>query len=181
MTDDDNSPNFPNDFFKNIQKFIEDMLKNSDLSDLEKFFEDGGFGAGNNPFVWGFSFNKGADGKPRFEQFGDFIKKMGLKPQESGEDAQERVREPLTDVIEEDAIIRVIVELPGVEKNQINLSTTELTIKIKAQSETRMYKKEVKLPTPIIPKSSKAKFNNGVLEITLQRVSPENSKQIDID
>ena len=178
MADDDNEfPNFPNDFFKNIQKFIEDMLKNSNFSDFEKLFEEG---FGKNPFVWGFSF-KTEDGKPRFEQFGDFIKKMGYDQPEESKNEHERIREPLTDVIEEPSQIRIIVELPGVEKNQIDLSTTELVVKIKAQSETRTYRKEIQLPAPVIPKSSKAKFNNGVLEITFERVTPEYSNKIDIE
>ncbi|MFV2015446.1 MAG: Hsp20 family protein, partial [Candidatus Heimdallarchaeota archaeon] len=60
-------------------------------------------------------------------------------------------------------------------------STTELVIKIKAHSGTRTYKKEITLPTSIIPTSTKAKFNNGVLEITFQRVTPEYSNKIDIE
>lgn len=181
---DDFPKEFPNDFFKNIQKIIEEMLKNSDFSDIEKFFENGlNSGAGsNNPFVWGFSFNKGADGKPRFEQFGDFIKKMGFNNggvEVNGDD--ERIREPLADIIEEDSEVRVIIEMPGVDKSQIDISTTERVLKLKSNSENRTYKKEIKLPVSVIPESSKAKFNNGVLEITLQRVTPENSKKISID
>ena len=34
MPDDDTFPNFPNDFFKNIQKFIEEMVKNTNFSDF---------------------------------------------------------------------------------------------------------------------------------------------------
>lgn len=178
MPDDDNFPNFPNDFFNNIQKFIEELLKNTNFSDFEKLFEDE---FGQNPFVWGFSFNKGPDGKPKLEQFGDIIRKMGYNNPNDRQFEHERVREPLTDIIEEEDSIRVLVELPGVEKNQIDLSATDTTIKIKAQSNKRFYKKSITLPDKIIPQSSKAKFNNGVLEITFERVTPDQSKKIDIE
>jgi HSP20 family protein len=140
------------------------MLKNSDFSELEKFFED----SQNNPFVWGFSFNRGADGKPKFEQFGDFFKKMGFNKGPVHE--HERVREPLVDIIEEDTVLRVIVELPGVEKSQIDLSTKKKSVKIKAISDARTYKKIINLPVEVFPKTARAKFNNGVLEITLKRI-----------
>ena len=55
---DDFGAGFPNDFsnfFKNIQRIIEDMLNNGDFSDFEKFFEENG---DKIPFVWGFSFNR---------------------------------------------------------------------------------------------------------------------------
>ena len=171
---------FPNDFsnfFKNIQRIIEDMLNNGDFSDFEKFFEENG---DKIPFVWGFSFNRGPDGKPRFDQFGDMIKRMGFDKSVSAEDA-ERIREPLTDVIEEETVIRVLIELPGVEKNQIELSATEMTLKVRAKTPNRNYKKEIPLPASVIPESSKAKFNNGVLEVTLQKTKADYTKIINID
>ncbi len=177
---DDFNPSFPNDFsnfFKNIQRIIEDMLNNGDFSDFEKFFEEQG---DKIPFVWGFSFNRGPDGKPRFDQFGDMIKRMGFDRSIPPEEA-ERVREPLTDVIEEETVIRVLIELPGAEKNQVDLSATELVLKVRAKTSNRNYKKEISLPATVIPESAKAKFNNGVLEVTLQKTKSDYTKKINIE
>jgi HSP20 family protein len=178
--DDFNNP-FPNDFsnfFKNIQKIIEDMLSNGDFSDLEKFFEEQ---SDKFPFVWGFSFNRGPDGRPRFDQFGDMIKKMGFERPFSADDDSERIREPLADVIEEETIIRVLIELPGVEKKDIDLASTELLLKVRARTDNRNYKKEIQLPASVIPESASAKFNNGVLEVTLKKTKSEYTKKIDIE
>ena len=177
---DDFSSGFPNDFsnfFKNIQRIIEDMLSNGDFSDFEKFFEEQG---DKIPFVWGFSFNRGPDGKPRFDQFGDMIKRMGFDRTISP-DEDERIREPLTDVIEEDTVLRVLVELPGAEKNQIDLSATEMSLKVRAKTPTRNYKKEIPLSASVVPESAKAKFNNGVLEVTLKKAKSDFTKKINID
>lgn len=170
-------PNDFSNFFKNIQRIIEDMLNNGDFSDIEKFFEEN---SDKIPFVWGFSFNKGPDGKPRFDQFGDMIKRMGFD-RTVAPDETERIREPLTDVIEEETVIRVLIELPGAEKEQIELSATELVLKVRAKTSSRNYKKEISLPAAVIAESAKAKFNNGVLEVTLQKQKSEYTKKINID
>ena len=177
MDDDDNSNPFDfgffsgdfNDFVKNIQKMIEDLLQKGNLTeDIEKFLEDLG---NNSPFVAGFSFKRGLDGKPYIEQFGDLMKQFGLGNVASkfNEKKAAKDRAPIVDIIEEDETIRVIIEMPGVEKRDIDLHSRETVLKIKANSTNRRYKKDIVLPCPVIPTSSKAVFKNGVLEITLKR------------
>ncbi|OLS27534.1 MAG: Small heat shock protein HSP16.5 [Candidatus Heimdallarchaeota archaeon LC_3] len=160
-----------NDFFKYIQKMLENFLDSDFSSEFEKAFE----GGGDKPFVWGFSFNRGMDGKPRIEKFGNLqSNRQSTNKEEIG------IREPLTDIIEEPDQIRVISELPGVEKEDIDLRTTESKMILKAKGESRrVYKKEVKFPSAIFPENGKAKFKNGVLEIVFQRkINSHNSKKI---
>ena len=45
----------------------------------------------------------------------------------------------------------------------------------------RNYKKEISLPATVIPESAKAKFNNGVLEVTLQKTKSDYTKKINIE
>jgi HSP20 family protein len=50
------------------------------------------------------------------------------------------------------------------------------------ESPTRKYYKEVQLPTGVDPDSSKASYNNGVLEIVLRKTKPRpKGKEIKID
>ncbi|MFX0094563.1 MAG: archaeal heat shock protein Hsp20, partial [Candidatus Hodarchaeota archaeon] len=123
-----------------------------------------------NPLVWGLRFNIGSDGKPIFEQFGNTPQKdvRGVRPSID--------REPLVDVIEEEEVLRVIAEVPGVSKEQISLSATENKLLIEAKSPKRNYFKELELPIEIIPEHAKARFKNGVLEVTFQRKFQENPK-----
>ncbi|MFQ6061833.1 MAG: Hsp20/alpha crystallin family protein, partial [Methanosarcinales archaeon] len=45
---------------------------------------------------------------------------------------------------------------------------TEKTVELKAESKDRKYYKEVRIPVAVDPDSAKAKYNNGVLEVTLK-------------
>jgi HSP20 family protein len=162
-----------NDFFKYIQKMLENFLDSDISSEFEKVF-----GEGDKPFVWGFSFNRGMDGKPRVEKFGNFPFNKSTIAQE-----ETNIREPLTDLIEESEIFRVICELPGVEKDAIDLRTTESKMVLKATGENnRIYNKSLKFPSSVKPKIAKAKFKNGVLEIVFTKKNETvNSKKIPIN
>lgn len=179
MTDGDDPPKRPpfpfdfnfngkdfNEFLKELQNIIENIAKDADIGSL--FGDD----PSSNPFVWGFSFGQGPDGTPRFEKFGDLFKNLGTvrPPVEPEDQTGDRVREPLVDVIEEGDRILVIVELPGVEKDQIKLKTTEDKLRLKARTDKRLYKKVVRLPSAVDPLSAKAQFQNGVLEVALTRL-----------
>ena len=91
-------------------------------------------------------------------------------------------REPLVDVINDPDQVRVVVELPGVEKPDIKTTITEDTLTIKVDAAARKYYKEVQLPSTVDPDSSKASYNNGVLEIALRKLKPRpRGKEIRID
>jgi HSP20 family protein len=72
-------------------------------------------------------------------------------------------------VIEEESVVRVIAEVPGVEKSDIKLSCAENLLTISVDTEKRKYYKEVELPSPVDPKSSKASYKNGILEVVLSK------------
>ncbi|MHA1984147.1 MAG: Hsp20/alpha crystallin family protein, partial [Candidatus Hodarchaeales archaeon] len=78
---------------------------------------------------------------------------------------------------------RVICELPGVEKDAIDLRTTESKMVLKATGENnRIYNKSLKFPSSVKPKIAKAKFKNGVLEIVFTKKNETvNSKKIPIN
>ena len=170
---DDFLNNFMNNFgagfdFENIfdtmDYIIEDMLRkfsfNSPKGDMR-----------NSPgFVWGFRMTTDPEGRPRIERFGNTpqkVEKGAGKYQPSPE------REPLVYVILDTDVIRVISEIPGVKKENIDLSTTETSLLIQAESEDhkRKYYKELDLPCSIVTDSAVAKFKNGVLEVELKKES----------
>jgi HSP20 family protein len=92
------------------------------------------------------------------------------------------MREPLTDVIEEKERIRIIVELPGVNKEDIHLNATEEILDIMVESPDRRFSKHLDLPSNVDPDSATASYNNGVLEICLARVEKQQKgKSIDIN
>jgi HSP20 family protein len=125
------------------------------------------------PFVYGYSVTVGPDGKPKVTEFGNLKPETNTgKPQL---DAEEK-REALADVIPGENEIRVIVELPGVEKEDIKLSGKADKLTISVDAHERKYYKEVQLPTKVDIKKATSKYKNGVLDITVPKKKEEQTK-----
>lgn len=128
------------------------------------------------PIVYGFSMRIGPDGRPHVQEFGNVRDPRLLRQlrAELGAPGEERglppaVLEPLTDVMEDEEKVIITFELPGVDKKDIDLEVTEDSLVLKAERAGRKYFKEVPLPEKVLPDSVEAKYNNGVLEVTLKR------------
>ncbi len=121
------------------------------------------------PFVYGYSMKIGPDGKPVVNEFGN------VQPSRRGPMIKEE-REPLVDVVNTNGEVKVVAELPGVDKKEIKLHAYDDTLTISVETPDRKYYKEVKLPTEIDPKDSKSSYKNGVLEVTLQKAKKRKLK-----
>ncbi len=73
------------------------------------------------------------------------------------------------DIHEDDETIRVIADLPGVEKSDINLKCDGEMLTISAVSDHREYDERISLPARVDERSAKATYNNGILEVTLEK------------
>ena len=172
------------DFDEMFERMFEEMARGIPKDTTrERKLADGSTVKEFGPFVYGYSMTMGPDGKPVVQEFGNVkpSKKQGvfgfdqpaLEPQET--------REPLVDVINENEQVRVIAELPGVEKSDIKTSVADDTLTIRVDSPKKYYK-EVQLPTSVDQDSPKASYNNGVLEIVLRKEKPKTKgKEIHID
>jgi len=67
----------------------------------------------------------------------------------------------------------VIVELPGVEKKDIDLTAKENFLTIATTHAVYKYKAEIPLKVTTMPKKIKASFKNGILELKLPIVKKE--------
>jgi HSP20 family protein len=128
------------------------------------------------PFVYGYSMTIGPDGKPQIREFGNV--KPSTKPElpygppKPSIDVKEE-REPLIDVISTDNEVKVVAEMPGVEKNDIKLYGTERRLSISVDTPQRKYYKEVDLPANVNSKTAKSAYKNGVLEVTMTKIKEE--------
>ena len=132
------------------------------------------------PFVYGHSMTVGPDGKPKIREFGN------LKPRSRFGKPQidiKKEREPLIDVLETDKEVKVIAELPGVEKKDIKLHGTTNDLTISVETPQRKYYKTVELPTIVELKQAKSSYKNGVLEVVFKKKMEEKPKKefIEID
>jgi HSP20 family protein len=121
------------------------------------------------PFVYGYSMSMGPDGKPVIREFGNVKPSQKLTPfgRRRPTLQYKEEREPLVDVMDEEGRVKVLAEVPGVEKSDINLSCTEELLTI---SVDRKYYKEVELPAAVDPQSATASYKNGVLEVNLRKI-----------
>ena len=153
--------------FSRIDEIMEELMKSM-------FSGKGRFEMGK-PYVYGFSMKTGPDGKPIINEFGNV--KLGGSPTVSNE------REPLIDITEREKELIVTAELPGVNKDDINLDLTEEVLEISVDTEKKKYHKIVNLPVRVKTGDINATYNNGVLEIKLERETPikkEKGKRIQI-
>jgi HSP20 family protein len=149
--------------FKNFtDKVPKDYVKERKLPDGSTVKEFG-------PFVYGYSMKIGSDGKPEIREFGNIRKSL------KGPEVKEE-REPLVDVVDTDGEIRIVVELPGVEKTDIKLHGTEDSLEISVDTPQSKYYKEVKLPAKVKVKEAKSTYKNGVLEVIIPKVESSKPK-----
>lgn len=142
-----------------MREFIEESerlfrMSPDEMEELRKR----GFG----PYVYGYRIYVGPDGKIKVDEFGN-VRREGVRPKITEE------AEPLADVIDEGDKVRVIVEMPGVEKDKIKLKAVGRELTIQA-SDGRKYFKKIALPDEIDVKSAKASYRNGILEIEFKKV-----------
>ena len=98
------------------------------------------------------------------------------------------VREPLIDVVDEGKQVKVMAEIPGVEKKDISIDVTEDSIAISAEQKKEREEKskgyyyhergfqkffrKIALPSEVIPNKSKAEFRDGILTVVLDKKHP---------
>ncbi|PGF15744.1 type III effector protein [Natrinema sp. CBA1119] len=83
------------------------------------------------------------------------------------------------DIHETDEEVRVVADLPGVEKDNIELECDGKTLTISAESEHRQYDERVSLPTRVNEHTASATYNNGILEVVFDRA--EQSSDISLE
>lgn len=122
------------------------------------------------PIVYGVRITIGPDGRPIVEEFGN-VKRVGRKP------VIEETIEPLVDVIDENDRVTVVAEMPGLSKDEIDIRIKDGKLIIAGKGKDRKYYKEIRLPPGIKPETAKAKYRNGVLEVTIEKETKETREE----
>lgn len=173
------------EFFKRIRNnypffapFFDDLFKDLDLGEdgFEEFEREMAKDFTNKrkehksshtkksePFIYGYSVNIDENGKAEIREFGNIKPNLKGSPMRISES-----REPLIDIMEGEKVTRVVIELPGVNKSDIKVDVKDFSIII-STTNAKNYYKEISLINKIIPKSAKAKYNNGLLEVIVNK------------
>jgi len=91
--------------------------------------------------------------------------------------ARIKEREPFVDIFEEEDHIAVMVELPGVEENEVNLVTDEEALTVSTDTPDRKYCKRIELPARIKKDAVESGYRNGILEVKLRKLDNTERKK----
>jgi HSP20 family protein len=133
-------------YFEDFERDIEDNVKNA------IFGKDGE----GKSFIAGFTFNMAPGEKPSVQIFGNSpVRRDGF-------------RSPINEQVldERNGLLRLILEMPGVEKEDINVDATEGNAVVTASRGEKNYRAELSLKAPVKPETGKAEYKNGMLEIS---------------
>ena len=62
-----------------------------------------------------------------------------------------------------------MAELPGITHEDLRVKVSDYSVAIHVDTEDRKYAKDLDLPAPVDPNSAQVNFNNGILEIQIQK------------
>ena len=145
---------FGSELFDNLEEIIETLLEEMGES---------------IPFVYGFSIIRRPGEDLEFQKFGNI-------PEYSQNEEKifpSEVKDPLIDIFENEEFVHVLAEFPEIKKEDILLHATAQNLEIKIIRPFK-YSEDIELPVRVDPKSAKANYKNGVLEVTFRRCAEEN-------
>ena len=137
---------------------------------LDDLFEDvRSAGCVSGPFYYGYTMTVGPDGRPVVKEYGNV--KPGLVPTSD-------TREPLVDTLVDDKekLVRLIVEMLGVEKKDVKIVVDGKIVNIDAERGDKKYHAKVPLTHKVDENSVKASYKNGILEIIFKQLAEEKPK-----
>ena len=151
------------DMFSNLDDIHEEMnrlfdvfnnISNNAPKELVREYEtnEGAKVREVGPIVYGYSMTIGPDGKPHVREFGNIksvgnnnVKNIGGQLDQSSHISAER--EPLVDVNTTDKEVKVVVEMPGIRKLDINIKAYDSQVEVTTSKDAqRKYHKKIDLP-----------------------------------
>jgi HSP20 family protein len=90
--------------------------------------------------------------------------------------------EPLADVTTTDKDVKVVVEMPGIEKKDIKINAHDSTVEVfTIDTAQRKYRKIIEVPSEADIETARSTYKNGILEIVLNKKAKPKGKQINVE
>lgn len=128
------------------------------------------------PYYYGYSVTVGTDGKPVVKEYGNL--RPSLLP-------NAETREPFVDVLvdEKERVLKVVAEMPGVEKKDIKIEVLGRTLVLDAEHGEKKYHTKIPIKQKVDENSSKATYANGILEIRFKLKEEErpSGKRVEVE
>ena len=153
------------DEFNRIFKRMSDSFFNID--DIFEEFKTKGSTTG--PYFYGYTMTVGPDGKPVVKEYGNV--KPGLAPTLN-------TRDPMVDTIvdEKEKLVKLVAEMPGVQKSDVKIVVQDKLVDISAEHDEKKYHVNVPIKYKVDENSAKATYKNGILELVFKLAEDEKPK-----
>ena len=171
---------------REIERIFEEQFKDIQTrapKELIREYEtpEGGKVKEMGPFVYGYTMTVGPDGKPRVREFGNVRSPLaGFGLGASNRPLISSEREPLADITTTDKEVKAILEMPGVNKENIKISVHDNSVEVKSNDPQRNYHEIIDLPPETDTETAKSTYKNGVLEIIFTKKNESKPKGKDI-
>jgi len=141
----------------------------------------------SDPIIYGYTMTVGPDGKPVIQEYGN-VKPDSLPTADScGCDNHSQTpvvekREPLIDTLVDDKeqTLKIVAEMPGVEKADVGVVVDEDIVHIDAERGEKKYHVNVPIQQKVESDSPKATYKNGILELTFNLDTKPKGKSVDV-
>ena len=155
---------FDDEFSRIFQKMSSSFFNTDDIFEE---FKTKGTNAG--PFYYGYTMTVGPDGKPVVREYGN-VKPELVQASNS--------REPLVDTIvdEKENLVKLVAEMPGVEKSDVKIVVQGKSVNISAEHGEKKYQANVPISHKVDENSAKASYKNGILELVFKLAEEEKPK-----
>ncbi len=126
-------------------------------------------GINNGPYYYGYTMTVGPDGKPVVREYCN-VNQESLPVSNT--------REPMVDTIidEKEKLVKLIAEMPGVEKSDVKILVQDKLVDISAEHGEKKYHVKVPIKYKVDENSAKALYKNGILELVFKLAEDEKPK-----
>ena len=114
------------------------------------------------PVLYGYTITTGPDGRPVIGEYSNT---------RSGSQQAAGIKEPAIDVIADEKQLKLVAEMPGVEKSDVKVIVQNKTVDISANHGDKKYQVEIPIQHKIDEDSAKASYRNGILELVFEIVA----------
>ena len=155
---------FDDEFSRIFRKMSSSFFNTDDI--FEEFKTKG---TNSGPFYYGYTMTVGPDGKPIVKEYGN------VKPELA---QASNSREPLVDTIvdEKENLVKLVAEMPGVEKSDVKIVVQGKSVNITAERGEKKYQVNVPISHKVDENSAKASYKNGILELVFKQAEQEKPK-----
>ena len=129
----------------------------------------------SGPLFYGYTMTVGPDGKPSVQEYGN------VKPDcPHISDAREAIVDTIVD--EKEKVVKLIAEMPGVEKTDVKILFDKNVVDITAEHGEKKYHCKVPLQHKVDENSGKATYKNGILQLIFKLVvEKQTSKRVEVE